>query len=125
MSAQRAREKWLRLGAILIFSAGCGSTRDAALPAPRPDSSQSSAMDAHAAFYRCVSDMDCVAVAQAGCTSGVRIALNKKFIDAYYAADAKSARPSACASILINDNRIPRCNVETQRCEMAFPHRKP
>ncbi|HTQ45355.1 MAG TPA: hypothetical protein VMI75_21505 [Polyangiaceae bacterium] len=68
----------------------------------------------------CESDVDCVAVPQAGCcNNGWKEAVVRSQVDVYEKGGACTRAHPICPMYIVNDTRVPECNKLTHACEMV------
>jgi len=69
----------------------------------------------------CESDVDCVAVPQAGCcNNGWKEAVNRSQVDVYEKDGACTRTHPICPMYIVNDTRVPECNKVSHACEMVY-----
>jgi hypothetical protein len=100
---------------------------DAGLDEDAGDAGTSSAMgggddsdDAHADWYACADDSDCIAVARVGCChEGWMEAVNRGEAEAYEASFTCPEPHPICPQIRIIDRRVPECDRASHECTMV------
>lgn len=74
---------------------------------------------AHADWYSCADDSDCVAVPRVGCChEGWMKAVNRSEADAYEASYTCPEPHPICPQIRIIDSRVPECDQSSHECTM-------
>lgn len=72
--------------------------------------------------FTCKSDVDCVAVAKAGCcNNGYLESVNASELDSYNALYACSDSAPVCSHLFVQDKRIAECSNLSHKCEMIDP----
>lgn len=78
------------------------------------------AEDAHADWYSCAGDSDCVAVLRVGCChEGWMEAVNRRRAEAYEASFTCPEPRPICPQIRIIDGRVPECDQASHQCTMV------
>jgi len=84
------------------------------------DGGDDGADDAHADWYSCADDSDCVAVPRVGCCrEGWMEAVNRQEADAYEASYTCPEPRPICPQIRVIDSRVPECDRSSHACTMV------